>query len=436
MRTSLSKLFFLALLAFICVNASGSSRFPPPDFESYQIPGTTTPEAREIVLEYVDVAVLLFALIAGTYFVYKKRSRKLIFALTIFSLLYFGFYRKGCICSIGAIGNAALSIFDSNYAMPLTAIAFFVLPMLFTLIFGRVFCSGVCPLGVLQDIVLLKPIKVSGWLESAIRILAYAYLGLAILYAATSSAFVICRYDPFVAFFRLGGNANMLVVGACFLIIGAFIGRPYCRFLCPYGIILRNLSRLSFRKVTITPTDCINCSLCENSCPFGAIEKPTANWPEKSYAKNKTLLTVAILLIPVITVAGGMLGKVAAKQMARGHATVRLADRINLEETEVVSEMTDQSEAFRATGKSISQLYLDAAAIESKFDKGALALGIALGLIIAVKLVRSCIRDRRVEYQANRANCIACGRCFEFCPKDFTRAEQLQREIENQTEKQ
>ncbi|KKL14666.1 hypothetical protein LCGC14_2513390, partial [marine sediment metagenome] len=139
--------------------ACGIERFSPPDFESaHQLPQPTTPEPRENVLEYLDVAVLFLALLLSSYLVLKKRSRKLIFVLMIFSIAYFGFWREGCICPIGAIQNAVLTIFDADYAASITVILFLLLPLAFTLFFGRMFCAGVCPLGAIQDVFLLKPI--------------------------------------------------------------------------------------------------------------------------------------------------------------------------------------------------------------------------------------------------------------------------------------
>ena len=59
---------------------------------------------------------------------------------------------------------------------------------------------------------------------------------------------------------------------AVVLVLSTFVGRPYCRFLCPYGALLGLLSRVSWKHATITPDECINCKLCEDACPFGAIE--------------------------------------------------------------------------------------------------------------------------------------------------------------------
>ena len=265
-----------AAVLLCAADATGAQRFPPPDFESgYQMPTMTRPHPTQTWRELVDVGVLVGALLLASYFAVWKRSRKSVAWLVVFSLVYFGFYRKGCICPVGSLQNVTLSLFDSSYALPVTVAVFFAVPLVFALLFGRVFCGAVCPLGAIQDVVLIKPVRVPRVLGQVLGLLPYVYLGLAVLFAATGTMFVVCRYDPFVGLFRLSGTVPMLVLGGVFLLTSTVVGRPYCRFLCPYGVLLSLGSRFAWRRVSITPDICVQCSLCEDACPFDAIRTPT-----------------------------------------------------------------------------------------------------------------------------------------------------------------
>ncbi|HKK68350.1 MAG TPA: 4Fe-4S binding protein, partial [Bacteroidales bacterium] len=220
--------FFLLFLMLGMSSFAQTQRFPKPEFESgYSQPTPDTPEPRAIGIEYLDVLVLVLALSLASWLAIRKRSRKGIMWLSVFSLLYFGFYRLGCVCSIGAIQNVALTLADPTYAISIPIILFFVLPLLFTLFFGRTFCASVCPLGVLQDLVIVKPVSIKPWLQKALGLIPYIYLGLAVLLAATGSDFIICRYDPFVGFFRMGASFTMIVLGVVFVLMGLFVARPY-----------------------------------------------------------------------------------------------------------------------------------------------------------------------------------------------------------------
>jgi NAD-dependent dihydropyrimidine dehydrogenase PreA subunit len=398
-------------------------RFPPPEFESgYRFPEMAPlPAARPALFEYADAALLVVALLFASHLVLRRRSRRAIFGLMILALFYFGFVRDGCVCPIGAIQNVTLTAFDGTYAIPLAAAAFFVIPLVFTLFCGRVFCGAVCPLGAIQDAVLIHPVRVPGWLESGLRLLAYTYLGAAVLFAAIGSVFLICRYDPFVGFFRLSGNWNILILGVSLLVIGLFVGRPYCRFLCPYGVILRQLSRLSKRRVTITPNECIKCRLCQDACPFGAIREPTEDWPEGEYQIAKRRLALFLLLLPVLVAAGGWAGYSLKERLARVHPSVRTAERVYLEESGQVTGTTDVSDAFRTTGRTSESLYQQATAIRGQFAVGGALLGAFIGLVAGGKLIALSVRRRRMEYEADPASCFACGRCYQYCPKEHER---------------
>ncbi len=419
----------LLMALFLSVSfgsALGEQRFPPPEFTetNHQQPATTTPAARAVYLEYLDLAVLAGALGTATWLIYRKRSRKAVVALSMFSLLYFGFYRKGCICAIGSVQNVALALADRGYALPLVATGFFVLPLVCALLAGRSFCAAVCPHGALQDLVLLKPVKLPVWLEHGLGTLPYVFLGAGVLFAATGSAFIICQYDPFVPIFRMSGRTLMVVSGAVLLLIGVFVGRPYCRFLCPFGALLKLCSTVAKLRVRVTPDFCTQCRLCEASCPFGAMREPeaAAMSPER-LGRDRRRLTVLLGLTPVLILLFAWLGSKFSLPAARMHPTVSLAQRFIREKDGPVKTGTlspDDLSLNRAR-QSPAEILGQAANIRQKFRVGGWIFGGWVGLVIGAKLISLSLHRRRTDYEPDRGQCFACARCFEFCPNELVR---------------
>jgi NosR/NirI family nitrous oxide reductase transcriptional regulator len=247
--------------------------------EGYVVPPVQRPLPRSFWMEALDVGLLVVALSLSVWIVLTRRNRSWLVVLTIGCLAYFGFYRDGCVCPIGAIQNVTVSFIDPSYAVSYSVIAFFMLPLILALFFGRVFCGGVCPLGAIQELVVLKPVQVPRPVDRVLGSIKWTYLTVAILFAmlpAVSREFLICRWDPFVGFFRGDGPAHMLMIGGGLLVVGMFVGRPFCRYLCPYGALLSLTSRLSWTGVTITPDNELDCGLCSEACPYGAIENMRA----------------------------------------------------------------------------------------------------------------------------------------------------------------
>ena len=204
MNQKITLIILIVVMSGMILNIAAIQRFPKPEFENgYKIPTTQLPASRPLFYAYLDVIVLIASLSVVTFMVHKKRSRNGVLLMTVFSIAYFGFYRKGCVCAVGSLQNITTGLFHPDYQVPLTVIAFFILPLVFTLFYGRTFCAGVCPLGAIQDIVAIKPLKLNKWLATSLGIIPFIYLGLSVLYAATGSDFIICRYDPFVGIYRL-----------------------------------------------------------------------------------------------------------------------------------------------------------------------------------------------------------------------------------------
>lgn len=416
----------LAGCVFFAARGVSEQRFPPPDFESgHQLPVTTTPPARALGLEYADVAVLVAALGLACWLIYQRRSRSGVFALSVFSLAYFGFYRQGCVCAIGSVQNVALALFDPGYAVPLTVLAFFAAPLVVALFAGRAFCAAVCPHGALQDLVLVKPVKVPVWLEQTLSVLPYLYLGAGAVFAATGAAFVICRYDPFVPLFRLSGGWAMLSAGAVLLVVGMLVGRPYCRFLCPYGALLRLAAVVSRWRVRITPDVCTHCRLCENACPYGAIREPASGAvPPANWSGERRRLGWLLVLLPGLLGAGAWLGAAASQAAARAHPTVALAERYRRERPAPVQYgvQTPAALALERAHRESSVILSEARDIQRRFARGGLLFGGWTGLVIGAKLISLSVQRRRTDFEPDRGACLACARCFAYCPNERLRA--------------
>jgi ferredoxin len=355
------------------------------------------------------------------YFLLAKRSRREVKVLSVFSLLYFGFYRLGCVCAVGSVQNVALAFGPNGYALPFAVGAYFLLPILFALFFGRVFCGAACPLGAVQDLLAIRPRKVPKALDSALTVLPYVWLGLGVFFAWQGAAFVICEYDPFVGFFRLSMRSGAFWLSIAFVLLSLFVGRPYCRFLCPYGALLRLFSPLAKWKVQITPSECIKCHLCADACPFGSIVPPTPENDDIDRAVARKQLGWAILSVPILVVIFGGIGYLAAPSLAQEHRVVDQARQVWLVEQGKGDPQADAVRAWKSTGKPDGELYYEALQVRNRFRNDAPIFGAFLGLVIGMKLVGLSRRRKRTQYEADSADCVSCGRCYDSCPVEQAR---------------
>jgi ferredoxin len=400
--------------------AWAQERFPPPDFRSgYRFPQSQVVLPHGAWRNWLDAGLFAACLGLAAWLAVKKRSRTGLFWLTVFSVAYFGFYREGCVCAVGSLQNVAAATFGTNVGLPWIVGVFFALPLIAALFYGRVFCSSVCPLGAVQDLVLFKPLQVPGWLEAGLGLLAHLYLAAAVVFAAVGSEFLICSYDPFVGFFRRSASLGMILLGAGLLLASMFVGRTYCRFLCPYSVLLRTFSTLAKWPVHVSPTACISCKLCQESCPLGALNTPRPGIDASD--RFRRMLAAAVLGAAAITL-GAIGGYQGRALWSRLDNTVQLAQAVQASEKgSPPVDFADQLTAWHKTGESPQDLYVRAGKITASLGRGAAVAGAWLGCVIAFRLLKWGRGLPRAIYDADAGTCLACARCFADCPVELER---------------
>ena len=185
-----------------------------------------------------------------------------------------------------------------------------------TLVFGRIYCSVVCPLGVMQDIIAWVGRRVSKHRYSyskELRWLRYPVLALFVVAALLGIGSVVQLLAPYSAYGRIAANVmqpvwqagNNVLAGICeyydsymfyhsevwlrslaslaialvtLVVIGVLAwrgGRTYCNTVCPVGTALSLLSRFSLFKVRFDAEKCRNCSMCSKQCKAACIDYKT-----------------------------------------------------------------------------------------------------------------------------------------------------------------
>ena len=421
----------LSILLFLFVGITVDElwavpRNPPPVFETeYTLPETETPGPRCVLVIENFTAVALysvFLLLAGLA-VYRWRSRKILFSLTVTSVLLLGFVMQGCPCPVGMFQNIVDAVIHPTPAIPWTVIALFMLPLFVALFFGRVFCSSVCPLGAVQELTALVNVKIPEGVEQGLGLMRYIWLGFGVFFVATGLGYLVCRFDPYVGLFRFGGLYPVLVFSGVLILLGFFVGRPFCRFLCPYGALLGLCGSLATKKVTVTPGECTKCRLCEEICPYNAILRPTAEPTPLERKRGPQRFIAALFLLPLLVVLFGWISYKMAPRFASWHFDVRAAELLYAEEQKLVDAFGTfpETRAVIQTGQSYPDIYRKAFERIQRFRAAGLWLGIWIGAVLGLKLISLTMRRKRTEYEVDPARCVACGRCFWYCPNQEQR---------------
>jgi len=206
------------------------------------------------------------------------------------SLGYLGFYLKGCMCSVGVLANLPLvwqGIIAGDYNLWL---ALFLLPIVFAVFAGRIYCGGVCPFGAFQEFMFMLGGKLGlsqdktgldavSWLKYS----KYLFLLAVLVITPLTGVVWLCKIDPFGYLFNLSGSSFALGILVVVITASLLIFRPWCQYICPYGallgIVAKDASLISGAAggPTIIETACRKCGRCAKKCPVEAIEKGAIN---------------------------------------------------------------------------------------------------------------------------------------------------------------
>ena len=186
--------------------------------------------------------------------------------------------------------------------------------VILTLVFGRIYCSVICPLGVFQDILARFHRKKNKYSYSKeVRWLRYPVLVVFIIALVAGVGSVFQQLAPYSSYGRiatmifqplwmLGNNVlaaiaeradsyafysvdvwmkslPVLIIALVTLILLFVLawrgGRTYCNTICPVGTILSFISRFSFLKIRFDADKCKNCSMCSKNCKAACIDYKT-----------------------------------------------------------------------------------------------------------------------------------------------------------------
>ena len=183
-----------------------------------------------------------------------------------------------------------------------------------TLIFGRIYCSVICPLGIFQDLLARLHRKKNKYSYSKeVRWLRYPVLVLFIIALVAGVGSVFELLAPYSAYGRIatmifqplwimGNNVlatiaeradsyafysvdvwmrslPVLIIAAVTLVVLLILawrgGRTYCNTVCPVGTILSFFARFSWLKIRFNVDKCKNCSMCSKNCKAACIDYKT-----------------------------------------------------------------------------------------------------------------------------------------------------------------
>jgi len=161
-------------------------------------------------------------------------------------------------------------------SLKVLACGFFIV---LAIIGNKAICGWACPFGALQEIIYSLPIlrkikqrKLPFILTNTIRTLLFLIM-LLFLFSIIGErkGFVIYHYiNPFNLFNFDFDSISVLITVISVLMIAFISYRPFCQFICPFGLASWIAERFSLCRVIINKDKCTECGACIKACPLDA----------------------------------------------------------------------------------------------------------------------------------------------------------------------
>lgn len=314
--------------------------------------------------------------------------------------------------------------------------------VLLTLVFGRIYCSVVCPLGVMQDVVSWisgrrKKRKFRFSYSPEKRILRYGVLALFIIAFIAGIGSLVVLLAPYSSYGRIAQNIfqpvyifgnNLMawaaervdsyafysrevwlrslptfIIAAITLVgIGVLAwrnGRTYCNTICPVGTILSLMARFSWFKVKVDETKCNKCGLCSRSCKSACID----------FKNSKIDYSRCV-------VCGDCIDKCRKKALSYTHSSPKKSEEIDKAKT-IDQEVVNSARRSFLLGAAIATTSAVIAQEKKKVDGGLAEIEDKQ----APKRNTPLTPPGSLSAQNMARHCTACQLCVAECPNDVLR---------------
>jgi len=183
---------------------------------------------------------------------------------------YFLVQNSFCLCIVGYVQRMLLKFNLSDITPQL------ILLSGSTVVFGRLFCGFICPLGIIFEWTYKLKMKINNSkilpkvdpkVHEKLIYLKYVLLIIGFYLSFKYATYAICGVCPIGSFAGLSGTVISFILLGLFLILGYFIPMFFCRYFCPIGALLGILSIKPIFKIK-SNDKCNKCRLCEMKCPM------------------------------------------------------------------------------------------------------------------------------------------------------------------------